>query len=97
MKPSENRPGTATPEIAPDDQETYETADDVHLGKATEEELKRLATHPVLEAERLRDEVREGRKASGLFLLVGGIAASMWFLAALLMVAVFLVAYFVAR
>ena len=96
MKQSEQA-GTATPEIAPDEQATHETTDDVHLGKAAEEELTRLATHPVLEVERLRDEVRKGSQASGLFLLVGGIAASMWFLAALLMVAVFLVAYFVAR
>lgn len=97
MNEPENNAGTATKETAPEDQATYETTDDIHLGKATEEELKRLATHPVLEVERLRDEMREGRNASGLFLLVGGIAASMWFLAALLMVAVFLVAYFVAR
>jgi dolichol kinase len=95
-QPANNR-GTATPEIAPDEHATHEANDDVHLGKAAEEELKRLAAHPVEEVERLRDEVREGRTASGLFLLVGGIAASMWFLAAALIAAVFLVAYFVAR
>jgi hypothetical protein len=69
----------------------------VRLGEAAGEELKRVATQPAEEAERIKDEVREGRSGTGLFALVGGIALSVWFIAALLMTAVFLVAYFLAR
>jgi hypothetical protein len=68
-----------------------------HLSTAAEDEVKRLATHPVEEAHRLQEETREGSKASGLFLLIGEIGLGVWLLAALLMVAVFLIAYFVAR
>jgi hypothetical protein len=91
-----NSAGTAAPGTSPDDRTTHEPDEEFHLGKATEEELKRLATHPVQEVERLADEIEEGEKGSSMLLLVSGIAASVWFLAALLMVAVFLVAYLAA-
>jgi hypothetical protein len=92
------RHATQTP-VSPtgDAQGRRQHDDDVHLGKATEEEMKRLATHPVQEAERLQEEIREGRSGTGLFAFVGGIAVSVWFLAALLTATVFLVAYWVAH
>jgi hypothetical protein len=81
---------TGRSEKAPDDEP-------FHLAKAAEEELKRLATHPVEEVHRLQEEAREGRWGSSLFLLVAEIGIGVWLLAALLMVVVFLIAYFVAR
>jgi hypothetical protein len=68
---------------------------DFHLAKAAEEELKRLATHPVEEAHRLQDDAREGEKGSGLFLMLAEVGVGLWLLAALLIAAVFLIAYFV--
>jgi hypothetical protein len=67
-----------------------------HLAQAAQDEAKRIATHPVQEAHRLQEETREGSNASGLFLLLGEVGLGVWVLAALLMVAVFLIAYFVA-
>jgi hypothetical protein len=93
-EPRDNK-GTTAPVEWPDDRTTHEPDEEFHLGKATEEELKRLVTHPVQEVERLKDEIEEGEKGSGMLLLVSGIAASVWVLAVLLIVAVFLVAYLV--
>jgi hypothetical protein len=88
MTQSENEPGPG--EKGPDDEE-------FHLAKAAEEELKRLGTHPVEEVQRLQEEAREGRWGSGLFLLLAEVGIGVWLLAALLIAAVFLIAYFVAR
>jgi hypothetical protein len=68
---------------------------DFHLAKGAGDELKRLASHPVEEAHRLQDDAREGEKGSGLFLLLAEVGIGLWVLAALLIVAVFLIAYFV--
>ena len=68
-----------------------------HLARAAEEELKRLAAHPVEEAHRLQEEAREGSWGTGLFLLLAEVGIGLWLLAGLLILAVFLVAYFVAR
>jgi hypothetical protein len=87
MTQSEDETGRS--EEAPDDEP-------FHLAKAAEEELKRLATHPVEEVHGLQEEAREGRWGSSLFLLVAEIGIGVWLLAALLMVVVFLIAYFVA-
>ncbi len=70
--------------------------DEFHLSQATGDEAKRLARHPVEEAHRLQDEAREGEKGSGLFLMLAEVGIGLWILAALLIVAVFLIAYFVA-
>jgi hypothetical protein len=89
---------TANPKDEPGRGEGHPEDDqEFHLSTAAEDEVKRLAAHPVEEAHRLQEEIREGSKASGLFLLVGEISLGVWLLAALLMVAVFLIAYFVAR
>ena len=89
MTQSEDETGQG--EKAPDEDEAF------HLSKAAEEEAKRLATHPVEEAHRLQDEAREGRWGSGLFLVLAEVGIGVWLLAVVLMVAVFLIAYFVAR
>lgn len=68
--------------------------EEFHLGKAVEQELKRLVTHPIKERRRLRAELDEGQTA-GLAVLLGGIAFWVWLLAVLLMVVVFVVAYLV--
>lgn len=68
---------------------------DFHLAKGARDELKRLATHPVEEAHHLQDDAREGEKGSGLLLLLAEVGIGLWVLAALLIVAVFLIAYFV--
>jgi hypothetical protein len=71
--------------------------EEFHLSTAAKDELKRLAEHPVEEAHRLQDEVREGEKASGLFTFVAETAVWIWLLAAVLIAAVFLIAYFATR
>jgi hypothetical protein len=68
---------------------------DFHLAKGAGEELKRLATHPVEEAHRLQEDAREGEKGSGLLLMLAEVGIGLWLLAALLIAAVFLIAYFV--
>jgi Flp pilus assembly protein TadB len=72
-----------------------EEDEEFHLSKAAEEEVKRLATHPVREVRRLQDEASEGEKAGGLFLLLSEVSLAIWLIAALLIAAVFLIAYFV--
>jgi hypothetical protein len=67
---------------------------DFHLAKGAGEELKRLASHPVEEAHRLQEDAREGEKGSGLLLLLAEVGIGLWLLAAVLIVAVFLIAYF---
>ncbi len=81
----------------PDEERAQSEAEgqDFHLAKGAGEELKRLASHPVEEAHRLQDDAREGEKGSGLFLLLAEVGIGLWILAALLIVAVFLIAYFV--
>lgn len=68
--------------------------EEFHLSTAGKDELKRLASHPIEEAHRLQEEVREGEKASGLFTLVVEVGVWVWLAAALLIVAIFLVVYF---
>jgi len=71
-----------------------EPDEEFHLGKAAEHEVKRLITHPLRERRRLNEELEEGQTA-GLGFLLGGVAFSVWFLAALLMAVCFVVAYLV--
>jgi hypothetical protein len=85
--PSDVHPDPRSP--AEDERSSEE---EFHLGKAAEEELKRLATHPVRETERLRGEIDKG-EPTGLAVLLTSVAFWVWLLAALLMVVVFLVAY----
>jgi hypothetical protein len=88
IEPEDKAPGSASD---PEGDEEF------HLSAAAGEELKRLATHPVEEVHRLQDEAREGEKAGGLFVLVAEVSVVVWLLAALLIAAVFLIAYFVVR
>lgn len=74
--------------------ESPDAGEEFHLGKAIEQELKRLVTHPIKERRRLRAELDEGQTA-GLAVLLGGIAFWVWLLAVLLIVLVFVVAYLV--
>jgi len=62
---------------------------DFHLAKGARDELKREEAH------HLQDDAREGEKGSGLLLLLAEVGIGLWVLAALLIVAVFLIAYFV--
>lgn len=82
----------------PDDEKARSEAaegQDFHLAQGAKDELKRLATHPVEEAHHLQADAREGEKGSGLLLLLAEVGIGLWLLAALLIVAVFLIAYFV--
>jgi hypothetical protein len=83
---AEEDPGRAG--SAPEGEEEF------HLSTAARDELKRLAEHPLEEAHRLQEDVREGEKASGLLTFVAETAIWIWLLAALLIAAVFLIAYF---
>ena len=61
------------------------------------EELKRLATHPLKEIERLEEEAREGKTAASLGILLAGVGLGVWAIAAVLLGFVALVVWLVVR
>lgn len=61
------------------------------------EELKRLATHPIKEIERLEEEAREGKTAASLGLLLAGVGLGVWAIAAVLLGFVTLAVWIVVR
>jgi hypothetical protein len=61
------------------------------------EELKRLATHPIKEIERLEEEAREGKTAASLGVLLAGVGLGVWAIAAVLLAFVTLTVWIVVR
>lgn len=59
------------------------------------DELKRLATHPLEEVERLEIEAREGKTAASLGILVTAVVVGVWSVAAIVYGLVVLVAWLV--
>jgi hypothetical protein len=59
------------------------------------DELKRLATHPLGEVERLEAEAREGKTAASLGILVTAVVVGVWSVAAIVYGLVVLVAWLV--
>jgi hypothetical protein len=61
------------------------------------EEVKRLATHPVQEIERLEAEAREGKTAASLGIVLAGVGLGVWAFATVLLALVALVVWLVVR
>jgi hypothetical protein len=61
------------------------------------EELKRLATHPIKEIERLEEEAREGKTAASLGLVLAGVGLGVWAIAAVLLAFVTLAVWIFVR
>jgi hypothetical protein len=74
-----------------------EEKEEVLLRHEAAEELKRLATHPVQEIERLEQEAREGKTAASLGVVLAGVGLGVWAIAAVLLAFVLLVAWVVVR
>jgi hypothetical protein len=67
------------------------------LRHETAEELKRLATHPIKEIERLEEEAREGKTAASLGVVLTAVGLGVWAIAAVLLAFVTLVVWIVVR
>jgi len=61
------------------------------------EELKRLATHPIQEIERLEEEAREGKTAASLGVVLAGVGLGVWAIAAVLLAFVTLAVWIAVR
>lgn len=71
--------------------------DEFHLRHEAAEELKRLASHPIEEIERLEEEAREGETAASLGIVLAGVGLGVWVIAAVLLAFVTLVVWLVVR
>jgi hypothetical protein len=89
--------------MAQPDREQAETggasqeSEDLRLLQAAQTEIRRLATHPMAEAHRLREEAREGEHGSTMLILVGGMAIWLWLLAGAVIACAFLIGDALAR
>jgi hypothetical protein len=71
--------------------------EEVLLRHEAAEELKRLATHPIQEIERLEQEALEGKTAASLGVVLAGVGLGVWAFAAVLFAFVMLVVWIVVR
>jgi hypothetical protein len=71
------------------------TQPEFQLRHEAADELKRLATHPLEEVERLETEAREGKTAASLGILVTAVVVGVWSVAAVVYGLVILVAWLV--
>jgi len=71
--------------------------EEFHLRHEAAEELKRLASHPIKEIERLEEDAREGETGSSLGIVLAGVGLGVWMIAATLLALVTLVVWLVVR
>jgi hypothetical protein len=72
-----------------------EQKEEVLLRHEAAEELKRLATHPIQEIERLEHEAHEGETAASLGVMLAGVGLGVWAIAGVLLAFVLLVVWIV--
>jgi hypothetical protein len=71
--------------------------EELQLRHEAAEELKRLASHPIEEIERLERDAREGKTGASLGIVLAGVGLGVWTIALVLLAFVTLIVWLVVR